>query len=284
MRQKVLLIISIVNIISCSPRVVVSPIKTEEAVKDYEGFIVFKEDEIFNINGDEIGNIEIKDGGLTLDCDYETVISIAKIEAQKLGANCLRIYEHRLPSTFGSKCHRIKAKAYRVMDISPFEKEIIWNSHRRLNRNDFKGSIENRPFEAATNSSIRVRLHNKTLNGKSIISVEAFFNCQNSYFKGTTNAIETMEHEQGHFDITEIYARKLRKEMIEQIHSQSDLEQKYENIYRQITNENYINQDKYDTEIYKDSSLQKQWLLKIQQDLDSLKEFEETNISISVKS
>ncbi len=46
---------------ACSPRVIVSTLKEEVSLKDYEGFIIFNEDQEFDIPADELGKIEIKD-------------------------------------------------------------------------------------------------------------------------------------------------------------------------------------------------------------------------------
>jgi hypothetical protein len=227
----------------------VSTLKEEVSLKDYEGFIIFNEDQEFDIPADELGKIEIKDSGLTIICDYETVVNLAKIEAQKMGANCLKIYEHREPNAFSSTCHRIKAKAYKIKDISPYETQIIWNAQRRLELKDFKGTIENRPFEAATYSGIKY--YARALHGKIIINVEAQFNCLNSYFKGSNDVEDVLEHEQGHFDMTEIYARKLRKLFTEQISSVKDFETMHEALYKRNFNELQLAQDRYDSQIIK---------------------------------
>ncbi len=218
---------------------------------------------------------------MTLICDYETVVNLAKTEAQKMGANCLKIYEHREPNAFSSTCHRIKAKAYKIKDISPYETQIIWNAQRRLKLKDFKGTIENRPFEAATYSGIKY--YARALHGKIIINVEAQFNCLNSYFKGSNDVEDVLEHEQGHFDMTEIYARKLRKLFTEQISSVKDFETMHEALYKRNFNELQLAQDRYDSQIYKDGSLQQQWTNQIQQDLEMLKKFEKSNFTISTK-
>ena len=38
-----------------------------------------------------VGNLEIKDGGFSIECDYETIKRMAKEKALSMGGNCLVI-------------------------------------------------------------------------------------------------------------------------------------------------------------------------------------------------
>lgn len=265
---------------ACSPKAVVA-IKTKESpLHANEPVVVFNEDELLETNARELGIIEIKDAGLSLNCDYKAALQLAKVEARRIGANCIKIYEHRLPSALGSSCQRIKAKAYRLADISLFEKEIIWQAARMLTRGDFKGSLSNRPFAAATSSGIRYVYNKQLFAGRGTLHIETYFDCIASYFKDSVHVAETLEHEQGHFDIAEIYARLLAKAFKEKVHSLKELQQKHESIYMQIMHELLVEQDKYDSEIYTDRKKQIRWSLKIHQDLERLQEFENKDLFI----
>ena len=56
-----------------------------------------------------LGTVKIGDTGFSTNCSYDTVIARAKEAARGAGGNAIKITEHRLPSLFGSTCHRIKA-------------------------------------------------------------------------------------------------------------------------------------------------------------------------------
>ena len=267
---------------ACSPRVITQASQGTHTITAAPGFVVIKETDTFTGPSEEVGDIEIKDSGLTLSCDYETVIARATKEAQNLGANVLKVYEHRLPDTW-STCHRIKAKALRVADLAPYEKEIVWNASRRLARADFKASTESRPFEAATSSFVRYQYSGRLFQGKVQFKVETVFDCQNSYFKGKQDPERTLAHEQGHFDIAEIFARRFTKAIKEQVADTKELEQKQEAIYRQIHMEAQIMQDKYDSEIYADRSKQTEWLATITQELNALQAYADKEITLKIK-
>ena len=268
-------------LLACSPRVITKASQSTHAATGAPGFVVIKETDTFTGPSEEVGDIEIKDTGLTLSCDYETVIARATKEAQKLGANVLKIYEHHLPDNW-STCHRIKAKALRVADLAPYEQEIVWNAMRRLTRADFKASTASRPFEAATSSGIRYHYARQLFQSKVHFVIETVFDCQNSYFKGTQNPELTLAHEQGHFDITEIAARRFAKAILEQVADTKELEQKQEGIYHRISTETQAMQDKYDSEVYADRGQQPAWLATIAQQLNGLQAYASKEVTLKI--
>ena len=266
---------------ACSPRILTQASQDNHAATAAPGFIVIKETEPFTGPAEEMGLVEIKDSGLTLNCDYETVVALATKEAQKLGANVLRIYEHRSPDNW-STCHHIKAKALRVPDVAPYEQEIVWSTTRRLTRADFKASTTSRPFEAATSSGIRYHYARQLFQSKVHFVIETVFDCQNSYFKGTQSPELTLAHEQGHFDITEIAARRFAQAIREQVADTKELEQKQEAIYHRIITETQAMQDKYDSEVYADRRQQPAWLATIAQQLNGLQAYASKEVTLRI--
>ena len=92
----------------------------------YEPFAIIqtrRADTLINFR-QPIGEIEIKDAGLTIFCDYETIKKLAKQESLKLGGNCMVITEHKKPDKW-STCHRIKADIYNIDNPEKYEKEIV---------------------------------------------------------------------------------------------------------------------------------------------------------------
>lgn len=273
----------------CAPRLITqlpaasaAPASTSVAPLAQEPFLVLKETDAFDGPAQELGDIRIKDTGLSLVCDYETVVALGTKQARQLGANVLRIYEHQLPGTW-TTCHRIRAKALRVADITPYEKEILWQPTRQLRQADFKASTASRPFEAATNTTVRYQYAGQLFKGSVQLSIETVFDCQNSYFKGTRDPALTLAHEQGHFDIAEIYARRLTKAFQEQVANTKELEAKQAAIYHQIMTEAQTMQDKYDSELYADRSKLPAWLATIAQQLADLQPYADKKLTIKIK-
>ena len=76
---------------------------------------------------------------------------------------------------------------------------------------DFKGRPRRNTGEpsAVTDTGFRAQLECR--NGALDIRVEAEFYINSSWVKPGRKSAELLRHEQGHFDITELYARKMRK-------------------------------------------------------------------------
>lgn len=268
--------------LACAPKQIVISTSNYLPLAVTESFIVIPEDDPVDLSNEEvIGEIKLKDNGLSLICNYETIVALATKEARQMGANCIQIYEHRVPDMV-STCHRIKARAIRLKNVRPFEKEIVWHPGRRLELMDFKGKTENRPFQAATVGAIRYNYLAAPLASKFTFQVETIFDCRTSYFKEGINTEQTLAHEQGHFDMTELYARKYLKAIQEQVYDLKELEKNHAKIYQGILESLYLEQDKYDTEIYADRSKQKAWLLTIREALTSLDAYSDKKIQIPV--
>ena len=124
-------------IYSCSPKIIVNTVNKLEETKQHEGFAVFGINDTFDTTGGKyLGEIKIKDSGLTIDCNYENAIKLGEAEARKLGGNTLKVIVHKLPDIF-SQCHQITGSVYKLSDISKYEKKIIWNENRKLKQIDF---------------------------------------------------------------------------------------------------------------------------------------------------
>lgn len=91
------------------------------------------------------------------------------------------------------------------------EDSLLWDAHRKLTWQDFKGMPERDPLVGArTFSSIKYRLfHNQDT---FYTDVSCVFLKRVSW-KVTSKASDySLNHEQRHFDISEVYARKMRAE------------------------------------------------------------------------
>lgn len=260
----------------CSPKVVTSSMKSNLPSRVdlyYEPFALIEKDTFDRTASKFIGQIEIKDSGFTLSCDYETVKKMAKEEALKLGGNCLVIKEHREPNAW-STCHRIKADVFSIEDPKKYETEVIWNEKRKLEISDFKGSTENRPFTAATSSSIRYRVEGRpAFPNKYKVFVETFFICHFSYFKRTELDSQVLAHEQIHFDISELYSRKFVEKIEREALNLNQFLARQEAILNEIGQELQRKQDEYDAEVYGNRSKQLNWDNWIQEELKKYEKY-----------
>jgi hypothetical protein len=93
---------------------------------------------------------------------------------------------------------------------------LTWAKHPSLDWSDFQGHPRRSTGEpsAVTDTGFRVQLECRE--GFLDIRVEAEFYPASSWVKPARKSAELLRHEQGHFDITELYARKIRKAVREQ--------------------------------------------------------------------
>ncbi len=165
-------------------------------------------------------------------------------------------------------------------DFSSDSKEILWQE-RKLNWNDFT-VVENSKrggFKAETNSGLRYSAGEE--NGKIKIDVSCYFNPVESWVVKGKDTDYLLNHEQRHFDITEIHARILRQRL-EKINNQP-LRQFIENgdgprmqeIYEETFSDLLKMQDLYDEETHHSikTDQQKIWDAKIDADLERLKAY-----------
>jgi len=149
---------------------------------------------------------------------------------------------------------------------------IYWDKNKKLKWCDFlyKG-IENKgklKVDAISFTGISISYYSTYY-----FKVFVYFDKNSSWTKDTISQ-DLLEHEQGHFDISELFGRKLRKYY-------SD----YENgVIDQIDSTNIINifkerqmfQDRYDyeTKLGTDKIMQKRWNEIIRKELEKLKDYE----------
>ena len=84
----------------------------------------------------KIAQISLGDTGFTLKCNYETMLEKAKQEARKVGANVLKITQHKTPSLLGSTCHRLKVTLYKSDALDLLEK------HETSRAANYLGDVE----------------------------------------------------------------------------------------------------------------------------------------------
>jgi predicted secreted Zn-dependent protease len=157
-----------------------------------------------------------------------------------------------------------------------------WEECCQLEWSDFRGNRnKGSSWEAAASVGIKIfnfKWNNNTASGKVI----AFFNRNYSWTEIETD--EGLSHEQGHFDLTEIYARLIRKELTSKKNRKKSISHEIDRIYDKYNNALNLEQDLYDleTDHHKNRTEQLKWDKKIKQRLLKLNKFEDTTITIRI--
>ncbi|MGB5821164.1 MAG: DUF922 domain-containing protein [Saonia sp.] len=148
---------------------------------------------------------------------------------------------------------------------------ILWNAEQKLSWKDFKADPpKGGPAAAVTASGITYQF-SSTLKGNEIaldFKVSTFFYPNKSWYKPELCDTVVLGHEQLHFDISELFARKMRKRLGETKFSKQ-IKAEVRAIYKKILRELSDFQNRYDTETNFSRNREQQflWNKKVQEAL-----------------
>lgn len=163
----------------------------------------------------------------------------------------------------------IKDERYIQTEYGP---AIEWSSIAKLDWSDFKAKKQTTYGFAAATSTCGFVLESETRNGKTIHFISVRFYCDESWYNSNVKIPEILAHEQLHFDICEIFGRKLYKEILKLKRAGALDTQKTETIYYNMLKAYNDYQDLYDleTDHSTNETLQEEWNKKVKQELISL--------------
>jgi hypothetical protein len=261
LKNKLICLLAILLLPGCSPKVIMNGVEVGNSnarIGNSDNIEVLFRENALDIEKTPVAEIEIKDNGLSIGCSLDKVLELAKDNAKSVGGNLILITEHLKPDR-KSSCHRIKGEIYNVEDPTYYNSKIIWTPERPIKISDFLASTENRPFQATTYSGFGYEYYGKSFAKTFTIKVEVYFDKELSYFKTSEHDADVLKHEQLHFDISELYARKLISRINNEIKTFFDWEQKNKIMFDEVYKELTITQDKYDSEVYADRTKQEYW-------------------------
>ena len=159
-------------------------------------------------------------------------------------------------------------------------REIEWQENRKLSWNDFRGTPDYTTDAAAiTASGIAYSLSAAVKSSGEVTAkfrINTFFYPEDSWYKKELANEIVLAHEQLHFDITELFARKFRKTLSEYKFSKK-IKQEVRAIYAQMTEDLQAFQKKYDyaTDYSRIFENQKKWQLIVEKELQKYEAFKE---------
>ena len=172
-------------------------------------------------------------------------------------------------SSFLLQSYSVNKESHNPPSINFNEEDYLpWSNYRRLSWDDFRGNTPPQTDDAALSTTYVGFSYSKT--GSTInYNIECKFQKSRSWGRVKTDYI--LKHEQGHFDIAEIFARKLNKEVKEYL-SKSSNHAGLNPIYTKLMNEKREMQEDYDTETNHSINKAKQaeWNKKIEEMLNEL--------------
>lgn len=149
---------------------------------------------------------------------------------------------------------------------------IAWKQARKLSWEDFKATPDAGSSNAAlTSSSINIEFgfDNTGLQ----YSIKCSFDKTKSWVRIKNN--DVLGHEQGHFDLAEVYARKLNKAMKEYKFNAKTVGDDVNKLYDNMMKLHHEAQNTYDheTDYSRNKLRQEEWRQKINSDLKQLEAF-----------
>ena len=150
------------------------------------------------------------------------------------------------------------------IDVEETDKIIPWKYRRQLSWVDFK-SDPKKDGDAVASTSTSLGLSYQVRDGKLTFHITCDFSKEKSWGSLKTDYI--LAHEQAHFDITEIHARKLYEALYQYEYKPATLKSDIADIYNRIVKEKEDMQEAYDgeTDHSRRKSRQTEWLQQIDQ-------------------
>ncbi len=144
---------------------------------------------------------------------------------------------------------------------------ISWSSDYSLKWTDFQGIPDmNYAGDALTSAIIIYEVNAVENDEKFDFKVNCFFDKKKSWVKKNKSSDYLLKHEQLHFDIAEIYSRKMQKQFNEHHFTFDNLKKDAWKIYDHLTDEWSKEEKLYDKETNhsKNTEKQKEWNLKVE--------------------
>lgn len=147
---------------------------------------------------------------------------------------------------------RFFALGFLLSSILYFSQEILWKPDVKLQWSDFKNPVNPNKNEAiaSTYCGWKVEAEKSQTNPKSPVKISIFvyFDSLKSWKNAEKTSENTLKHEQKHFDICELFARKFRKEIKEKIKNSGDFDRFFKTINEKYSKEYREFQIMYDSE------------------------------------
>lgn len=153
------------------------------------------------------------------------------------------------------------------------DNEILWIPNKKLTWGDFFGEIPVNKGTTVAEVQCKIVIINAFWNNNlPKYELGCFFIKSESWT--SVNDSAALKHEQLHFDIYEIYTRKIRKEF-EKLNLEAETNTEiYNNAYRSLVISAMEENNKYDNEVYFNEIKQQEWVDNVAKELEELKEYE----------
>ena len=165
------------------------------------------------------------------------------------------------------------------------DNEIVWEQGKRLTWDDFKGKPDpDTHLHAYTRTSLKSDFVSNTQTS-AVLAVTGYFVKNESWVMPEQKTDKLLAHEQLHFDLNELYRRKLANKL--ENHNGftfKNFSQEASKIFQEVFNEMASEQKRYDQETQhsKIDAKQKEWEANIAAELKKWNKYQGTEITVQV--
>ncbi len=161
----------------------------------------------------------------------------------------------------GGTVRPVNTSKIKQVSISPTE--FQWREHPKLSWEDFKGPVnaENDESAAATHCGIGFRMNKPDHAGNPEVVVYNTFYVNKSWVRSDAKISSILDHEQGHFDLCEIFTRKLSARLRNFDFSVPDMKKSLLQAFNEVNVEYEKSQQAYESETTHGTNLgeQRKW-------------------------
>ena len=209
------------------------------------------------INGDSVGDLYYYQTSTSTPWAPAEIARYFQGEALHNGGNLVKITRYE-GNPGGHNLLMVRAAVYRVDDIRHYEKQIEWTPDRKLRLSDFKGPPDQEPAGRPT-------LHSYSGCDFYLFSKAKFYCYYGWIDPASPDSLRLLLHEQGNFDLCEIYRRQLDENVLRYENHGASQYKTTEHIFREVYAAWLARQMQYETETNHglDSAEQAEWAKKI---------------------
>ena len=143
------------------------------------------------------------------------------------------------------------------------ESPIHWDPERRLTIADFRGPMGHSDFAAEASTGIQTEAQGSSTDATFQVTIQSYFDPCKSWMRPKERNAYTLDHEQLHFDITELFSRKLAARYAREIRSYKQYQREHDRIYAEVWAELLAMQSRYDDEVYGEPATQERWVAEV---------------------
>lgn len=124
---RTLLLMAVIGITSCSPKITSNFTNPQPKLSIDENVALLDIDNDLPENVVKVGDLRFQDSMFSTDCSFNSLMTQARNEARKNGANIVKVMDKKKPDLWSS-CYRLKIELYKyegdVSSLNQYELKI----------------------------------------------------------------------------------------------------------------------------------------------------------------